>query len=335
MPRSRADQPAVPATPAFAALGPNAVRPARSRIRPPRPRPDARPFDPRHPGRLASGHRRALVLVLEAFARLFATSLAGQLRTTASVMVHNVDQRDYGSLVAASSEPTWIAALSLGPVSGLGVLDISIPLAMTLVDRLLGGAGTGPHPERALTDLEGTLLTHVAEIALGELATAFAPLCTLEPEILRIETQPELLKAAAQPEAYAVTVLSLELPDTGAPATHATLALPLAGLEPAMDAFLGGGHRAGVREEPPATVADHLLDVGVDVTLRFDPVSIPAAGLVSLSEGQLLRLGHRTNSPLSVDVEGTSFLAAKPGRLGRRLAFAVVDPTSDLGAATA
>ncbi len=306
----------------------------RPRRQAPRPRPEARPFDPRHPGRLASSHRRSLVLVLESFARQLATSFAPHLRTTVVVAIKSVEQRDYANLIASSNDPTWMAAISLGPVSGLGVIEVSVPLAMTLIERLLGGSGFGPHPQRSLTDLESGLLSTLIEIALTDLTTALAPLCAIKPDIVRIESQAELLKAAPQSEAYAVTVLSVELPETATAPKKLVVALPLAGLAPAFETFAGGSHRIGQLDIQPATVADHLLDAPVEIVLRFEPVGIRAEEFLQLEEGQILPLAHRTSVPLALDVEGMSLLSARPGRLGRRLACVIVDPTTDPGAPT-
>jgi flagellar motor switch protein FliM len=280
---------------------------------------------------LASAHRRALVLVFETFARLLATSLGSQLRSSVVASVKSVDQRDYASIVAGTDEPTWIAALSLGAVGGQAVIDLSMSLAMLLVERVLGGSGAGPHPHRGLTELETTLISGLIESGLSDLATALAPLCAIQPQIVRVETQAELLKAAPQAEAYAVTVLSLDLPETGVGPQNITVALPLQGLEPAFEAFAGGARKAEL-EVQPASIVDHLLDAPVDVTLRFRPVSMRAGDLVHLEEGQIIGLEHRTSTPLALDVEGTEVLAAKPGRLGRRLACVIVDPVIDLGA---
>ena len=271
------------------------------------------------------------MLVFEAFARLLATSLGSQLRSSVVATVKSVDQRDYASIVSASDDPTWIAALSLGAVGGQAVIDLSMSLAMMLVERVLGGSGAGPHPNRGLTELETTLVAGLIESGLSDLATALAPLCVIQPEIVRVETQAELLKAAPQAEAYAVTVLSVDLPETGTGPNKVTVALPLHGLEPAFEAFAGGSHKAEL-DIQPVSIVDHLLDAPVDVSQRFRPISMRAADLVQLEEGQIIGLDHRTSAPLALDVEGTEVLAAKPGRLGRRLACVIVDPVTDLGA---
>ncbi len=317
------------ALPTLASLGSEPIR-SRRRAGAPRPRPDARPFDPSHPGRLASTHRRALVLVFEAFARLLATSFAGQLRSAATVSLRSVDQRDYASLIASSDEPTWIAAISLGPVAGMGVLEIPVPLGMILAERLLGGDGAGPHPKRALTELEKTLVSGLAATALLDLASALAPLCVIDPEVVRAEDQAELLKAAPQSEAYAVTNFAVELTGSETGPRRMTIALPLAGMEPAFEAF-SGATRKPATEARPVGIGDHLLDAAVEISLRFSPVPVLAADLLELVEGQILPLHHRTATPLAVDVEGVPFLFAKPGRIGRRLACVIVDPT-ELGA---
>jgi flagellar motor switch protein FliM len=318
------------ALPTLASLGSEPIR-SRRRAGAPRPRPDARPFDPSHPGRLASGHRRALVLVFEAFARTFTTSLAGQLRAAATVSLRSVDQRDYASVVASSDEPTWIAAISLGPVDGMAVLEIPVPLGMILAERLLGGDGSGPHPKRALTDLEQTLVAGLADLALVDLASAVAPLCAIAPEVVRVEDQAELLKAAPQSEAYAVTNLAIELAGGDSGPKRLTIALPLAGMEPAFEAF-SGATRKPEPDARPVGIGDHLLDAAVEISLRFGAVPLRASEILDLAEGQILALHHRTAAPLAVDVEGVPFLAAKPGRIGRRLACVIVDPTAELGA---
>src|SRR5579862_7116422 len=178
-----------------APLGPELVR-ARRRRAAPRPRPEAKAFDPNRPGRLPTAHRRALVLVFEAFCRALTTTLAGQLRTATTAALRGVVETDYSGIIAAAGEPTCIAALSLGPMEGAGVLEVPVPLAMLITERLLGGTGAGPHPDRALTELEQALLWRLIEVTLHDLAATMAPLCEVEPRVARVEQQAELLKAA-------------------------------------------------------------------------------------------------------------------------------------------
>jgi flagellar motor switch protein FliM len=237
-------------------------------------------------------------------------------------------------VVSSSDEPTWIAAVALGTISGLAVVEVPVPLGMMLAERMLGGNGTGPHPKRALTDLEKTLVSSVIEGGLVDLATAIAPLCAIQPEIARVEDQAELLKAAPQAEAFAVANFAVEFPETDAGAKRLTIALPLTGLEPAFELFAGGTRKPAEQVDQPTDIGEHLLDASVEISLRLGPVPVRASDVLDFAEGQILHLGNRTSAPLAIDVEGVPFLAARPGRIGRRLACVVVDPSPDPGAST-
>src|SRR5437763_1662014 len=115
---------------------------------------DVQPFDPRQPARLSPDNRRALAVVHESFANRFTTLLATRLRTVARVTVATTDQISYGDFMGDTPDPSCLAVLSLLPMPGTGVLRLDLPLAMAMVDRLLGGTGEGPHPDRALSAIE-------------------------------------------------------------------------------------------------------------------------------------------------------------------------------------
>jgi flagellar motor switch protein FliM len=300
------------------------VKTRSGKLRPPGPRPDARAFDPRHPGRLASTHRRALALVYEAFARHFASTLATHLRSPATVSVLSVEQRDYGSLVTSASDPACLAALSLEPLAGMGVIDISLPLAMSIIERLLGGSGEGPHPDRPLTSLEIQLLATVIDAALPELSSSFAPLCPVNFKVVRYEAKAELLKAAPSSDAFAHAVLEVDLGDLK---STVTIALPLTPLEPAFDAFAGtSSTRSAATGNEPLDIANLLLDSPVELSLHFSPVPLTGAEILGLTVGDIIGLGHPTDGLLTVDVVGIPMALARPGRQGGRLACVIAQP---------
>jgi flagellar motor switch protein FliM len=165
---------------------------------------------------------------------------------------------------------------------------------------------------------------------LAYLGNSFAPLCAIEAGIARVEHQSELLKAAPPAEALAVIGLEIGMPEVGAPAAIARLALPMSGLEPAFEAFSGAIKKQQVVTEPVSLVG-HVLDSAVEVSLRFGPAPVPARELVALRPGQVIRLGQSSSASLSLEVESVPFLAARPGRVGRRLACVIVDPATEPG----
>ena len=110
----------------------------------------------------------------------------------------------------------------------------------TALDRLLGGTGEGPHPERALSDIETHLLGALLDSTMVELGAAFAPLLKLEPIVVRQESRAQLVRGAAPGSTMIAVCFEVMVGEHGESST-ATLCLPLATLGPALESFSGTG----------------------------------------------------------------------------------------------
>jgi flagellar motor switch protein FliM len=64
--------------------------------------------------------------------------------------------------------------------------------------------------------------------------------------------------------------------------------------------------------------------------VRFDPVPIDSATVLSLEVGDVVRLGHRVGAPLTVQVGSSPVARAIAGKSGPRLAALVVDSPEEL-----
>ncbi|MDQ1394864.1 MAG: flagellar motor switch protein FliM [Acidimicrobiaceae bacterium] len=288
-----------------------------------RVRSEPQPFDPRHPARLSPDHRRALAVVHEAFANRLTMVLATRLRTVARVTVTSTEQLTYGDFMAGTPDPACLAVISLLPLPGTGVLRLDVPLAMAAVDRLLGGTGEGPHPERALSDIESNLLRSLLDSTVGELAAAFAPLMSMEPAIVRQESKPQLVRGAAPGSTMIVVDFEVLLGDE---VGVATLCLPLATVGPALESFAGtGASPLGANTETASLVAANLMAATVEVSVRFNEIKLTSHEILGLEVGDVVPLRHLASSPLAVTVDDTTCQVGVPGRRGTRLACLIVD----------
>jgi flagellar motor switch protein FliM len=263
-------------------------------------------------------------VVHESFANRLTTVLATRLRTVARVTVATTEQITYADFMGGTPDPACLAVVSLLPLPGTGVLRLDLPLAMGICDRMLGGTGEGPHPERALTDIESHLLRGLLDSVMHELSAAFAPLLTMEPTIVRQESKVQLVRGAA-PGSTMITVDFEVL--LGEQITSATLCLPLATLGPALESFSGTGSPLAVNTEATALVATSLMDAAVDVSVRFRPITLTSQEILGLEVGDVVPLRHMASAPLTVAAAGVPVTSGVPGRRGRRLACLIVDPT--------
>jgi flagellar motor switch protein FliM len=285
------------------------------------------PYDFRRPNKFSRDHVRALEIANETFARQFTTVLSTTLRTVSQVSLVAVGQETYDEYIRSLRNPSYLAILSLEPLSGAAIFHLPVEVVMAAVDRLLGGTGDGPYPERPLTDIEDALVRNLMDRVLRELAYAFESLIDLEPRIVQQESNPQFAQIAAPSDMVVVIAYEVRI---GSARCEATLAVPFTSLQPVLDSIAGSSIFAGRTSADPdgvrAALDARVSAIPVDVSVRFDPVNLLSSEIVGLRPGDVIPLNHPIDSPLTVAVAGLPRFTVVAGRKGKRLACLVVDP---------
>jgi flagellar motor switch protein FliM len=266
-------------------------------------------------------------MLCETFARRWATLLTSSLRAVCSVSLLSIEQLTYDEYVGSLSTPTVMNLLTIEPIPGTAVIEISLPSAMATVDHLLGGPGGENQPARPLSEIESALLRGVLGRVLGELQYAFESQLHMRPELAGVEYNPQFAQVAATSDMVIVASFEMRI---GVLESVATLCLPFAGVVSRLESASGHGtvseRERRAREQAGVALAQGLQAVPVDVSVRFAPVPLTPAELVSLSVGDVLPLRHATSAPLAVTAGDVVFAHAVPGSQGKRLACLVVEP---------
>lgn len=288
------------------------------------------PYDFRRPQTFNREHARALEIANETFARQFSTVLSTTLRSVSPVGLASVSQRTYDEHVRTMANPSYLAVLDLAPLPGQSLLHLPLDVVMAIVDRLLGGPGSGRYPQRALSDIEDALIRNLMARVLRELNYAYESLAALDATVARQESNPQFVQVAAPSDMVVVSTFDIRV---GAYAGQATLGIPLRSLQSALDAVTAGtsrspargGEGSGLRLALDARVAD----APVEVSVRFGTVPLRSSDIVGLQPGDVVPLHHPVAAPLTVAVAGVPRFSAVAGRHGSRLACLIVDPNSE------
>ena len=115
-------------------------------------------YDFRNPAFLTEVELRRLRILHEDFIRYLSARLSLMLRMDCSMTMSRLQTQTFEKFSEGLSSPTHICLFKVEPMVGVGVLDINPRLAITLVDRLLGGKGHSVKSERYLTEIEVALL---------------------------------------------------------------------------------------------------------------------------------------------------------------------------------
>lgn len=281
------------------------------------------PYDFRRPSKLSREHIRLLQIAYETFARRLTTLLTSGLRQVCQVSVREISQQNYEEYILNLEQQTVMVPLAIPQLGSNGILEFSLEVALAAIDHMLGGPG-GEQQLRSLTDIETNLMRGLIDQMAGLLQYSMEQVVPLTFTTGNIEYNPQFVQAAASTDPVVVAEFDMLV---GSVRSTLTLCLPLAPLVPRLVALRARDTDADLRVAAAETVRrlrDRLGDVPVDVSVRFQDVSLSPARILSLAEGDIIPLSHRVGASLDLEAGGIVYAQAVAGKSGNRLAALIV-----------
>ncbi len=280
-------------------------------------------YDFRRPIKLSREHVRTLQIAFETYARSCGTLLTTRLRVVSSVTLAAIEQLNYDEYVASLANPTVVAVVTIDPLPGSILLEMSSAAAMTALDHLLGGPG-GAQPQRPLTEVEMPLLRGLLERMLGELRYGFEQFADIQPKLREIEYNAQFLRAHQPGDAVVIASFDMKI---GTEECLASICLPFTTVLPVLEKETTVEPTTAerlARDTAYRNLTAGLSAAPIDVAVRFQPIRMRTDDIVDLQPGDVVPLGHPTILPLEITVNETVFAHAVPGNQGARLACLVV-----------
>jgi len=235
----------------------------------------------------------------------------------------------YRTFVAGLPEPSVVAPVGLHPLVGTLVVSIPAGMALSLVDRLMGGDGrTGA--SRVPTEIELLVLGDFLQLLLAPLKDTFEPVAEVAPSLTAIETNPGLVRVIPEMDMTLVLPYLISFPGTDLAQVQVSLCYPVSMLRTvfaALDPQRGSEPEEGL--SPAAGLSAQLAQMGVELCVHLRPSRIPAGDLVGLKPGDVLRLDHTTDEPALGAVRGIDLFTGSIGTRGRHLGFRVTSWRND------
>jgi flagellar motor switch protein FliM len=285
-------------------------------------------FDFRRPDKFSRDHVRSLRTAHEVLARDLGRSLSQRLRCLVTLEALSVDQITYQDYVRSLPDPSVLAILGMDPLPGPAVMEMSVQIGRSLVDRLLGGSGA-PALMRRPTNVEAALLHELMEQALEPLADAMSPFEAITPEIQRLEFSPQFGQVVAPTDMVLVLTYQMSLTTEMRVDGSFSLCYPFPTLEPAMGSLerklWGEPGSSTSPEDESHPFGDLLADLDTSLSVRLKPSAVPAFELAALQPGDVVRLNHKVHDPAIIEVGEAAVLRGHLGQQGRRFVVQIVD----------
>lgn len=294
--------------------------------RPAKPQKPAKLYDFRRPDKFSKEHLRSLRILHESFARMLGSSLTSYLSAGVQVRLTMLEQGTYDEYIQSLPTPTVIYVVGLAPLPGQAVVELNLPVARVVIDRLLGGTGAPTPRTGEMTEIEMALLKTIGQFILSSLREAWANVVPLRPTMQEPVLSPELAQFATMAEATVMLVLEVSVfKVTGT----ISMCIPYQVLQPVLDSltsqvWLGGTQTRSSENDSREQMGERISQVTLPVTVELGTTDMTVETLLSLQEGTVLRLGTNANGPLAIRVDDRVKFMGQAGLSGKSLAVQIV-----------
>ena len=276
---------------------------------------EAIPFDFRLPNRISKNQLRTIRNIHENFAEGFSSFLVSKLQTIVSTDVSSIDQIYYSEYVLSVSNPACLFTFEIKDTDIKGILELSPELALTLVDRLLGGNGSGTKQSNMITPIEQKVLNVAVENVMSTLMKAWSVVDTLKFEIERFEPDIDFAQITSQNESVLLTSFEILIGEE-------TYLMNLCFATFAFDTILSKLSSQKLSSIRPTKyegttskniITNNLYKTEVPVNVEFGTSQITVEELMNLTKGDVIKLKKKINEECIVRIDKKVLFAGTPG----------------------
>ncbi len=284
----------------------------------------------RKPQVISSDQNRGFQVIHESLAKGIQSSLLTNLKVPLEVMPVAIDYLTYTEFIMSIMSPTFMVVLTTEPFMGELLLEINLPIIVSMIDILLGGAGGGSPESRELSVIEEAIVGPIVNYVLLELSRAWSDTADISFKCQKIEFDPEFVRVTALESSVLSATFDLRM---GSKTGTMNICYPFEMIQPILDRvtakMTGGRDRRGRKLGTQNEVLRSIRNVPIKLDVGLGGCIINANDLSRLKPGDVLKLDKRIDALADVYVEGRrSFQGALGTRRGK-LAVQLLDRYSE------
>lgn len=286
---------------------------------------EAIPFDFRLPNRISKNQLRTLRNIHENFAESLSSFLLSKLQAIVNINVISVDQIYYSEYVLSVSNPACLYTFEIRNTDIKGILELSPELALALVDRLLGGNGSGTKQSKIITPIEQKVLYVVVDKIMTDLRKSWQIIGEYDFGIERFEPDIDFAQITSQSES--VLLISFEM-FIG----ELSYLMNLCFATFAFDTVLSKMSSQKLSSIRPVkyhgTTAKNILNTHLqktylDVEVEFGRSTISVKDLAGLQKGDIIKLDKKLDEELKIKIGDKVLFWGLPGVVNKHKAVKI------------
>ena len=281
-------------------------------------------YDFARPSKFSKEQLRTLEIIFENYARLISTYLSGHLRTMVSAEVMNSEAVTYSEFTNALINPVILAITDFKPLKGSILLELSPNMGFTIIDRVLGGSGSGTNMVRDFTDIERVILEKLFTQFVQLLVEPWQNVVELEPTLEKLETNSQVVQLISPNEIVALVTLNIKIKNV---AGMMNICIPHLVIESIMDKlntkfwFAQKEQELGPSYE--AYIQKTIQKSRVPVKAILGKTHITIREFLDLTRSDIIKLDKDIDSDLDIYVGNILKFTGTPGEYKNKVAVKI------------
>jgi flagellar motor switch protein FliM len=283
------------------------------------------PYDFRLPNRISKTQLRTIRNIHENFAESLSSFLVTKLQTVVNIKVNSIDQIYYSEYVLSVPNPACLYTFQIKNTDIKGILELNSDLALTLVDRLLGGDGSSKKQNNNITLIEQKVLSAVVEKIMHDLKKTWQIIDNMDFVVDHFEPDIDFVQLTSPNES--VLLISFEF-SFG----EESFLMNLCFATFAFDSILAKMSSQKLSSSRPSKnqgrstkdlLSKHLNQTYVPVTVELGKSSISIMELSNLKKGDVIVLDNKIDDEHVVRVYNKVLFYGHPGNSNNHKAIKI------------
>ncbi|MCK5129109.1 MAG: flagellar motor switch protein FliM [Clostridiales bacterium] len=270
---------------------------------------------------------RTLLLIYENYAGRLATFLSGKLRALCEVEVVSIEEQSFSEFNNSIPSPVILAIAKMPPLQGNILFEVSPTISYEIISRLFGGIGQDNDSNKQFTEIELSILERIVRSMLKLVDDSWDKVIKIETRYDRIETSTQFAQIVESNEPIAIITLNVaigEISDT------INICIPHIAIQPvlkklAMKKWYSDSAKNKEFDVENDKMNSQLSNTFLTLHSVFDNTKATIKEVMSLQVGDVIRIDHNVNKPITVKIEHMSKIKGMVGTHGSKYAVKITD----------
>lgn len=286
-----------------------------------------RVYDFRSANKFSKEQIRMLNFIYDSYAGRLATFLSGTLRTMCEVEVVSVEEQTFAEFTNSLPVPAFLGILTMPPLTGNALFELSSAVAYEIVSRLLGGTGyLHEEANKLFTEIEISILSRISRQMIAYMNESWERVVEVNAELERVETSAQFAQIVNTGEPIAIITMNVKI---GEVSDIINLCIPHLAIQPiakqlAMKKWYNeSSTSSGSESNVLPYVSPKITAMPIHMRVIFNDTEATVRDVLNLQVGDVIRIEHQVREPLTAMVEHIPKFKGYIGTKGQKLALMI------------